>query len=87
MQTYVGRATVSVHSEATSYTSGSYLAGCRVQMFSASADFTHTSQWQAELGTAQPTGSLEKSFTAVPARLLRLLSGSGVGLGSALPFG
>lgn len=42
VQTYAGRASVGAQSEAISYTSGSYLAGCRVQMLSASAGFKHT---------------------------------------------
>lgn len=42
VQTYAGRASVGAQSEAISYTSGSYLAGCRVQMLSASAGFRHT---------------------------------------------
>lgn len=54
-------------------------------MFSASAGFRHTFQCRAELGTAQPTGSLTKAFTAASSHLLQLLSEAGMGLGFALP--
>lgn len=85
VQTYVGRPTVRVHSKAISHTSGSYLAECRVQMFSASAGLRHTFQCQARHRTAQCIGSLRKAFTTTAVCSLQLLSEAGLGRGLLSP--